>query len=290
VQPVVPTPLEPHETIQATQPTYVWSAVANADSYVLEILSCRYGYGCDWFSGPLDVPAAGNCGSSQCTYTPSMSLECGKYKWTIKAIGPGGESGPAELTFTVQSGAPAIPQGSEPVGPVATRQPTLRWPHVAGATRYWFFVQNGATWQQILNDEKGASELGCDSGECSVRLASRSITLPDGEYMWEVISMSECGWSEAGERHFTVATPCGNGTCDAGETNATCPEDCTCGNGVCDWERGETANKCPSDCWCGDGVCDSTESLQTCAVDCSWCGDRICSGNENANNCFEDCY
>jgi hypothetical protein len=45
--------------------------------------------------------------------------------------------------------------------------------------------------------------------------------------------------------------PCGNGTCDAGETSATCPADCPpppnpCGNGVCD--AGETYASCPVDC------------------------------------------
>jgi len=45
---------------------------------------------------------------------------------------------------------------------------------------------------------------------------------------------------------------CGDGACDAAETEASCPQDC----------RGVTTGEC------GDGTCDADEDPQTCAADC----------------------
>ncbi len=105
--------------------------------------------------------------------------------------------------------------------------------------------------------------------------------------------------------------PCGNGTCDPPETNASCPEDCTgsggCDNdGVCD--PLENADTCPSDCTapncdftdlppdlqicCGDGTCDGGENPNRCARDCpATCGDGLCSPTqgENSDTCSQDC-
>ncbi|MEO1271397.1 MAG: multicopper oxidase family protein, partial [Myxococcota bacterium] len=47
-------------------------------------------------------------------------------------------------------------------------------------------------------------------------------------------------------------TECGNGICELGEDEATCPEDCSdpdpCGDGVCDAAGGEDEMTCPEDC------------------------------------------
>ena len=96
-----------------------------------------------------------------------------------------------------------------------------------------------------------------------------------------------------------VTNKCGNGTCDAGETSASCPGDCPvtnkCGNGTCD--AGETSATCPSDCpvtnKCGNGTCDAGETSATCPSDCpvagSKCGDLTCQSSENASSCPFDC-
>ncbi len=66
---------------------------------------------------------------------------------------------------------------------------------------------------------------------------------------------------------------CGNAICDDGETEASCPADCTgggngtpvCGNGTC--ETGETAADCPADC--GGGGTQDCSTIHDCLDDCT---------------------
>jgi hypothetical protein len=36
-------------------------------------------------------------------------------------------------------------------------------------------------------------------------------------------------------------------------------------------------------------MCTGSETLQSCAQDCSECGDGMCTGTETNANCSEDC-
>ncbi len=93
----------------------------------------------------------------------------------------------------------------------------------------------------------------------------------------------------------TCPPVCGNGTCEPGESCADCWQDCglcppSCGNGVC--EPGETCATCPGDCGqcCGNGLCDHGESWATCPGDCPpACGDGFCNGSESWGACPADC-
>jgi len=73
-----------------------------------------------------------------------------------------------------------------------------------------------------------------------------------------------------------LATICGNGQCELGESCRTCLVDC---------------GECPP-AVCGDGTCDDGESCESCPNDCgkcSVCGDDICQSNENHQTCPQDC-
>lgn len=75
-------------------------------------------------------------------------------------------------------------------------------------------------------------------------------------------------------------TGCGDGTCQASETCASCPSDCqaqcpTCGDGMC--TAPESCGSCPADCTtncavCGNGTCENGETVGTCPADCDMGG------------------
>lgn len=104
---------------------------------------------------------------------------------------------------------------------------------------------------------------------------------------------------------FFTRPNCGDGVCNNGETNATCPQDnCPwCGDGTCN--NGETELSCPQDpcsAVCGDGVitapevCDNGASNQNglyggCSTSCTrnaYCGDGVCNGLETSISCPSD--
>lgn len=74
----------------------------------------------------------------------------------------------------------------------------------------------------------------------------------------------------------TAAPSCGDGTCDLGESCASCESDCNvcpdvCGDGQC--TANESCGSCEADCGicCGNGTCDATagEDWAVCWRDCS---------------------
>ncbi|MEJ7596584.1 MAG: hypothetical protein WKG01_01635 [Kofleriaceae bacterium] len=87
---------------------------------------------------------------------------------------------------------------------------------------------------------------------------------------------------------------CGDGTCQSGESELSCPADCDktpkdeCGDKVC----GATeATSCPADCGvCGNKTCEASEAT-SCPKDCEdeVCGNDMCKGDETATTCPHDC-
>ena len=93
---------------------------------------------------------------------------------------------------------------------------------------------------------------------------------------------------------------CGNGQCEVGESQVSCPADCggggpVCGNNQC--EEGENATSCPQDCstgTCGNGSCEVGENQANCPADCgggTTCGNGTCedAAGEDCKTCSLDC-
>ena len=95
---------------------------------------------------------------------------------------------------------------------------------------------------------------------------------------------------------------CGNGTCDAGESNKHCPQDCKCGDGVCAPDENYKVKgtgfsysvsfpSCSPDCktW-GNGKCELWESPRLgVGSDCDGCGSGWCRETETLVSCAADC-
>ncbi len=148
------------------------------------------------------------------------------------------------------------------------------------------------------NQGNGGAGNGGDGGDTSSSKSSSKSS-----------SSSTGSTSNSGSTGEGGGGVCGNGTCDAGENCATCPNDCpdncgpVCGDTFCNGS--ETCSSCPSDCQectadCGNGVCDAGEA-QTCPQDCNgsssstfsgggMCPPNACEAGGTADPmCFDSC-
>lgn len=66
---------------------------------------------------------------------------------------------------------------------------------------------------------------------------------------------------------------------------------CPCGDGACNAAAGETTATCADDCGtsCGDGACNGDESAMDCVADCGTCGNAVCDAGEDQGTCCSDC-
>ena len=116
----------------------------------------------------------------------------------------------------------------------------------------------------------------------------------------------------------TAGTVCGDARCEAGETEANCPQDCVgdnpigCGKGCSTNAHCNDGNPCTDDrCTAGKGLCEGAMVCENPAVQCPdgqscvsgacvatvtddmdgepVCGDRSCDPGETEASCPQDC-
>jgi hypothetical protein len=147
-------------------------------------------------------------------------------------------------------------------------------------------------------DSLAACMLNCDTGDelCQQGCFNQAT----GTAKPLLVSVISCA-TEMGCIGGSTGPVCGDGTCDSGESKASCPSDCgttspKCGDGLCNGT--ETKASCPGDCGtsspkCGDGLCNGTETKTSCPSDCGTatpvCGDGKCNGTETKTSCAKDC-
>ena len=78
-----PQPLEPNKVITDTTPTYRWTQVSGASSYVLQVLK-EYS-NTEMYS--FTVNSSGACYSSTCSFTPAQKLQSYGYRWRVRVSG-----------------------------------------------------------------------------------------------------------------------------------------------------------------------------------------------------------
>ncbi len=110
--------------------------------------------------------------------------------------------------------------------------------------------------------------FGCQTGKCGATCndgQTRNITLtkPGGTCVCQQQCADTCEFSTC---DCEAGSVCGNGICQAGETAANCPADCSagkCGNGIC--ESGETPATCSKDCAAVAQQCAIKITSQSCS-------------------------
>ena len=162
--PAKPTLVSPSGTITTQSPVYKWNASPGASYYWLLVQNL------DGVAENRAVtPAEAGCasGTGTCSFGATMTLANGTmWGWYVKAYNAVGASdwsdGMAFNVNTSTSSVPAAPTQVSPSGNISTTMPTYTWNASAGATEYYFLVQNldGVAASIVLN----AADLGCGNG------------------------------------------------------------------------------------------------------------------------------
>ena len=177
-----------------TTPTFRWQAADGASGYNLWVDNLSTNVQKTIF---VRVPQQAN--SAQISYTPTVALTAGNYRWWVQTVAPSG------LTTSYSAGTDfnvPVPSILSPRGSIATNLPLFRWSGVTGYVSYEVWVDNVTS---------GAKEVLRVKG---ITTTSYQTTLPleNGDFKVWVRGYDKDGnisqWS--GPADFTVTVGVGN--------------------------------------------------------------------------------
>jgi len=190
----IPTPKKPSGKIFDSTPKYVWTKVAGATNYQIQLRE-----GATLVYNKYTSSSA--CGISTCYKTPGTTLGYyNAYKWRVRAKVSGvWRPWSAYKTFTVSQ---PIPEPKTPSGDISDRTPKYTWTKVSEATNYQIQL-----WEEgIVQYNKYASSSACGTSTCSKTPTSKlSEWLP---YEWRVRAKIGGFWGYwSSFKAFTVWSP-----------------------------------------------------------------------------------
>ncbi|MCJ7532383.1 MAG: protease inhibitor I42 family protein [Anaerolineales bacterium] len=177
------TPQSPSGPITTGNPTFTWTKSAGATKYALYVYTTA---NVVKFASSAFTPT---CGTTTCSYTPTLNLTVGNYKWAVRAYNTFGWSAYSTwLNFALST--PAAPTPQTPSGVGSGPNPTFTWTRPAGATQYALYVYTNAT----PSVEKFANYVTptCNASTCSY---TPTLNLTAGSYKWRVRAGNTFGWS-----------------------------------------------------------------------------------------------
>jgi RHS repeat-associated protein len=192
-----PTLLSPSGSA-SPQPTFQWTAVPGAASYLL-LVDRRVDDHTTVGVISSYVSAASVCSGTTCSYAPGTLLWIGSsYTWQVGPMDAGGAGVYSAVGGFTVAGPPTL---TSPSGAIAQPNPTYTWQRVAEASQYFLAVDKmvDGEWQrgpQVLAD---ASSV-CTASTC----ATTAATLEPGQYRWWVEAKSGPGGAWGGPMEFSV--------------------------------------------------------------------------------------
>jgi hypothetical protein len=181
--PAAPTPLTPSGTITTGNPTFTWTRPAGVTKYALYVYTNATPSVLKFASSAITP----TCNASTCSYTPTLNLTAGSYKWRVRAGNASGWSAYSTwLNFALS--APAAPTPLSPSGTITIGNPTFTWTKPAGVTKYALYVYTTANVVKFANYVTPA----CGTSTCSY---TPTLNLAVGSYKWAVKAGNTFGWS-----------------------------------------------------------------------------------------------